>query len=52
MPAITLFSHMTDEMLDFKFPNQTENYTARSLGWMTVGHTIHHCNLVREKYLI
>ena len=50
--SITLFRHMTNEMLDFKFPNQTENYTARNLGWMTVGHTIHHCNLVREKYLI
>lgn len=50
--TITLFSHMTNEMLDFKFPNQTENYTARSLGWMTVGHAVHHCNLLREKYLM
>lgn len=50
--TITLFSHMTDQMLDFKFPNQTDIYSARSLGWMTVGHTVHHCNLVREKYLI
>ncbi|MEO6684379.1 MAG: DinB family protein [Dyadobacter sp.] len=50
--TITLFSHMTNEMLDFKFPNQKEQYSARSLGWMTVGHAVHHCNLIREKYLI
>ncbi|GLU51606.1 DinB family protein [Dyadobacter frigoris] len=50
--TITLFSHMTNDMLDYKFPNQTEEYSARSLGWMTVGHAIHHCTLVREKYLI
>lgn len=50
--TITLFSHMTDGMLDFKFPNQTDIYSARSLGWMTVGHAVHHCNLIREKYLV
>ena len=50
--TISLFSHMTNAMLDFKFPNQSEIYSARSLGWMTVGHTVHHCNLIREKYLI
>jgi len=50
--TITLFSHMTDEMLDFKeFPNKII-YTARSLGWMAVGHNIHHCNILKEKYLI
>lgn len=49
--AITLFSNMTNEMLDYKgFPNKMV-YTARSLGWMTVGHNIHHCNIIKEKYL-
>lgn len=49
--TITLFSNMTDEMLDFKgFPNKMV-YTARSLGWMTVGHAIHHCNILKERYL-
>lgn len=49
--TITLFSNMTDEMLDFKgFPNKMV-YTARSLGWMTVGHVIHHCNILKERYL-
>lgn len=48
--TISLFKHMTDAMLDFKFDGAPV-YTARSLGWMAVGHNIHHCNLLREKYL-
>lgn len=49
--AITLFSNMADAMLDFKgFPNKMI-YTARSLGWMAVGHNIHHCNIINKKYL-
>ena len=49
--TISLFSSMTDEMLDFKgFPDKMV-YTARSLGWMAVGHNMHHCKIIREKYL-
>jgi hypothetical protein len=53
--SISLFSNMTTGMLDFKdFPRQTGEpvYTARSLGWFTVGHSAHHCKLIREKYLV
>jgi hypothetical protein len=50
--TISLFCTMTDQMLDFKdFPGK-EIYSARSLGWFAVGHSIHHCNLVMEKYLM
>ena len=49
--TISLLSTMTLEMLDFKFPGE-EPYTARSLGWFTVGHNEHHCRLVRERYLV
>jgi hypothetical protein len=49
--TISLFRTMTEEMLDFKdFPGE-DVYSARSLGWFTAGHNIHHCNVVREKYL-
>jgi hypothetical protein len=49
--TISLFSNMTTEMLDFKgFPNKVI-YTARSLGWMVAGHNIHHCKIIKEKYL-
>jgi hypothetical protein len=50
--TISLFSTMTTEMLDSKFPGQQEPYTARSLGWFTVGHNEHHCRLIRERYLV
>jgi len=50
--TISLFRSMTNEMLDFKdFPKKPV-YTARSLGWFTVGHNLHHCKLVKEKYLL
>jgi hypothetical protein len=40
-------------MLDFiDFPNAPEPYTARSLGWFTVGHNRHHLNLLKERYLV
>jgi hypothetical protein len=49
--TISLFSYMTPEMLDFRgFPHK-DVYTARSVGWMVVGHNMHHCNIIRERYL-
>jgi hypothetical protein len=49
--TISLFSSMTSEMLDFKnFPGR-DVYSARSLGWFAVGHNLHHCKVVREKYI-
>ena len=49
--TITLFKNMTDEMLDFKGFTSVEPYSARSLGWMAVGHSIHHYNVLKERYL-
>lgn len=49
--TILLYSHMTAEMLDFKGKANNVTYTARSLGFMTVGHSIHHCNMIRSRYL-
>lgn len=49
--TIWLFRGMTEEMLDYKgFPDKMV-YTARSLGWMAVGHNIHHLEAIRHKYL-
>jgi hypothetical protein len=48
--TISLFSSMTNDMLDFKSHTNETVYTARSLGWMAVGHNIHHCKLLSEKY--
>ena len=48
---IILFGYMTDEMLDFKGLANDMLYTPRSLGWMAAGHNIHHCNIIKERYL-
>jgi hypothetical protein len=50
--SINLFNFLTDEMLDFKGIANKVNYTARTLGFMSVGHNIHHCNFIKTKYLI
>ncbi len=50
--SISLFKGMNTPMLDFVgTANNTPN-TARNLGWITIGHTIHHCNIIKERYLV
>ena len=49
--TITLFTGMSTEMLDFKDFPVTPTYTARSLGWFAVGHNLHHCKVIKERYL-
>lgn len=50
--SISLFKGMTGAMLDsIGTANNTPN-TPRNLGWMIVGHVIHHCNIIKERYLV
>lgn len=49
--TISLFSNLTPSMLDFRGTPGKPVYTARSLGWMCVGHNIHHSNILLKKYL-
>ncbi|HRH51979.1 MAG TPA: DinB family protein [Chitinophagales bacterium] len=49
--TISLFSNMTTEMLDFKGKSGAVNYTTRGLGYMTVGHNLHHITFIRNNYL-
>lgn len=49
--TISLFKGMTDEMLDFKGTANQGVFSARALGYMCVGHNIHHCNMLKERYL-
>jgi uncharacterized damage-inducible protein DinB len=48
---IVLFKYMTDEMLDFQALANNMLYSPRSLGWMAAGHNIHHCRIIKERYL-
>lgn len=48
--TVQLYKFMTDEMLDFKGIANKANFTARAIGFMTVGHNIHHCNFLKKNY--
>jgi len=49
--SVSLFKNMTNEMLDFKGTANNSSFTARALGFLTVGHNLHHCNFINTKYL-
>ncbi len=49
--TIGLFRFMNEKMLDFQGTANGFNMTARALGYLTVGHNIHHNNFIIEKYL-
>jgi hypothetical protein len=49
--TISLFKNMTNEMLDFRGTANKVVFTARTLGFMTIGHNVHHCNFIRANYL-
>lgn len=49
--TIYLFKNMTNEMLDFKGKANNLELTARLMGFMTVGHNLHHGNFIKENYL-
>ena len=49
--TLWIFTNSTDEMLDFRGIANEQPYTARSLGFATIGHNIHHCNFIRNRYL-
>lgn len=46
-----LFKNMNNEMLDFKGRANNVNFTAKALGFMTVGHNLHHGNFIKTTYL-
>ena len=49
--TLSLFEAMNEEMLDFRGTANKMQCSARSLGYMIVGHEIHHCNVLKERYL-
>jgi hypothetical protein len=49
--TIQLFSYMSDDMLDHLGLANKSVFSARSLGWLAAGHCIHHCRVVKERYL-
>lgn len=48
---IQLFGNMNEEMLDFKGTANNLEMSARVIGFMVVAHNLHHCKIIRERYL-
>lgn len=48
--TIALYKRMSTKMLDFIGTADKVGSTARTLGFMTVGHNLHHCNFIETKY--
>lgn len=49
--SIWLFEGMNDSNLDFVGVGNDQPWSARSGGWLTVGHAIHHMKVIQERYL-
>ncbi|MBX2931196.1 MAG: DinB family protein [Chitinophagaceae bacterium] len=49
--TILLFKNMTNEMLDFKGIANKSSLTARTIGFMIIGHNLHHNNFIQSTYL-
>jgi hypothetical protein len=50
--GILLFQYMTMSMLDFIGTANNNPLTARSAGWIMVGHAVHHRGIITERYLV
>ena len=49
--GILLFRSFSQEMLDVKGQYGDLEVSVRSIGWMIAGHNVHHCKVIRERYL-
>jgi hypothetical protein len=49
--TIRLFERMDEVWLDSKRVVNDSSLTARELGFLMVGHNIHHCNFIKNNYL-
>lgn len=49
--TITLIQNMSEESWGRKGLSNNHETTARSLAYMITGHELHHCQIIRERYL-
>jgi uncharacterized damage-inducible protein DinB len=50
--TLSLFETMSSEMLVFMGNANGLSMSAEMLGFMIVGHTLHHCGIIEERYLL
>ncbi|MCK7591047.1 DinB family protein [Subsaxibacter sp. CAU 1640] len=51
LATITLFDNLDDEMLEQTGTASNSTISVRALGFIILGHEIHHCNILKERYL-
>jgi uncharacterized damage-inducible protein DinB len=49
--TVQLFKNMTEEMLSFKGIANELKVSAAVLGWIISGHNLHHCYVIKRRYL-
>ncbi len=49
--TLALFDGMNESNLDFVGSGNNQPFSARTGGWLMVGHAIHHMNVIQERYL-
>lgn len=45
-----LFNSFTSEMLTYDGPDEQKGFTVEKIGRMIAGHSMHHCNILAERY--
>lgn len=49
--TLKLFENMTEEQTKLTANTSGFNTSARAIGYMIIGHALHHMNIIRERYL-
>jgi hypothetical protein len=49
--SLILFSSLPIKGIDFRAEANHVQYSPLSLGWMIAGHTLHHCRVLKERYV-
>ena len=49
--TISLFKSMNAEMLTFVGSANNTSYSTEAIGFFMIGHNVHHCNVIKQRYL-
>ena len=48
--TISLYATLNDDMLDFQGTANNLKISARAIGFCVIGHNVHHCGVIQERY--
>jgi hypothetical protein len=49
--TISLFDSFSKEALDYEGQGSNTIFTPRIIGWLLSGHAMHHCEVIKERYI-